>query len=86
MPPATRPRVEGAPERHRPAPPPWARLTSGPGGYGTAMSGTVVAIVIASILTGGGVLAWLGLLLWAARRDGQDQRERDRRASWRRGP
>lgn len=40
-------------------------------------AGTAAGIVIAA-LTLGGVLAWLGLLLWAAREDGKTQRRAER--------
>jgi len=33
--------------------------------------------VIAAVLTVGGALAWIALLLWAARADGRDQRAYD---------
>jgi len=40
----------------------------------------VEAALVVSVFVGlGSVLAYIGLLLWAAREDGRDQRRRDRR-------
>jgi hypothetical protein len=40
----------------------------------------VRAALIVSVFVGlGSVLVYIGLLLWAAREDGRDQRRRDRR-------
>ena len=36
-------------------------------------------LVISAVLSLMGVVVWIGLLLWAAREDGRDQAERDRR-------
>ena len=35
-------------------------------------------LVVSAVLSLMGVVVWIGLLLWAAREDGRDQRERDR--------
>ncbi len=34
-------------------------------------------LVVSAVLSLLGVVVWIGLLLWAAREDGRDQRERD---------
>jgi hypothetical protein len=39
----------------------------------------VTVLVVSSILTALGMLVFFALLLWAAREDGRDQAERDRR-------
>jgi hypothetical protein len=39
-----------------------------------------IAVVLAA-LSGGGILVWLGLLLWAAREDGRRQREAERESA-----
>ena len=36
-------------------------------------------LIVSAILSLAGVLAYLGLLLWAAREDGRDQERRNRR-------
>jgi hypothetical protein len=36
-------------------------------------------LIVSSVLSLAGVLVYIGLLLWAAREDGRDQRRRDRR-------
>lgn len=36
-------------------------------------------LIVSAILSLAGVLVYIGLLLWAAREDGRDQRRRDRR-------
>ena len=36
-------------------------------------------LVVSAVVSLMGVLVWIGLLLWAAREDGRDQEERDRR-------
>jgi hypothetical protein len=36
-------------------------------------------VIVSSVLSLAGVLVYIGLLLWAAREDGRDQRRRDRR-------
>ena len=36
-------------------------------------------LVVSAVLSLMGVVVWIGLLLWAAREDGRDQRERDQR-------
>lgn len=41
-------------------------------------------LVVSAVVSLMGVVVWIGLLLWAAREDGRDQRERDRRLP--RGP
>lgn len=38
------------------------------------------ALIVSVFVSLGSVLVYLGLLLWAAREDGRDQRRRDRRA------
>ena len=35
--------------------------------------------IVSAVLSLAGVLAYLGLLLWAAREDGREQKRRDRR-------
>jgi hypothetical protein len=39
-----------------------------------------VVVVFAAIVSLLGVVVWLGLLIWAAKRDGRVQREHDRDA------
>lgn len=42
------------------------------------------AVLVVSAVVGlATVLVWIGLLLWAAREDGRDQRRRDRRMTGR---
>jgi len=36
-------------------------------------------LVVSALVSLMGVVVWIGLLLWAAREDGRDQQERDRR-------
>jgi hypothetical protein len=36
-------------------------------------------LVVSALVSLLGVVVWIGLLLWAAREDGRDQAERDRR-------
>ena len=36
-------------------------------------------LIVSAVVSLMGVVVWIGLLLWAAREDGRDQRERDRR-------
>jgi hypothetical protein len=36
-------------------------------------------LIVSTVLSLAGVVAYIGLLLWAAREDGRDQRRRDRR-------
>jgi hypothetical protein len=36
-------------------------------------------LIVSSVLSLAAVLVYIGLLLWAAREDGRDQRRRDRR-------
>jgi hypothetical protein len=36
-------------------------------------------LVVSGVVSLLGVVVWIGLLLWAAREDGRDQQERDRR-------
>jgi hypothetical protein len=43
------------------------------------MSGVRELVVISAFLSLAGALVFIGLLLWAAREDGRDQRRRDRR-------
>lgn len=37
----------------------------------------VIVILVASVVSLLGVVVWLGMLIWAARRDGRVQREHD---------
>jgi hypothetical protein len=38
-------------------------------------------LIVSTVLSLLGVAAYIGLLLWAAREDGRDQRRRDRRTA-----
>ena len=38
-------------------------------------------LVVSAVIGLSTVLVWIGLLLWAAREDGRDQRRRDRRTT-----
>jgi hypothetical protein len=38
-----------------------------------------IVVLVGGILALVGVVVWIGLLLWAAREDGRDQRRRDER-------
>lgn len=39
--------------------------------------GVEIVVLVGGLLSLVGVLVWIGLLLWAAREDGRDQRRRD---------
>ena len=57
---------------------PQAGLTTDRGGKNQRVEGIAIASAVIGLV---GTLVWLGLLLWAAREDGRDQRRRDERTS-----